>query len=242
MDLSEYKKYICLPLDVETSDKALEIVDELKDYVGCFKIGMQLFTSSGPELVKTIIKKECKVFLDLKYHDIPNTVGNAVSEAGKLGVSYITIHLSGGSEMIKAASNAAKEFSEESRPMILGVTVLTSISKDQLSDELNISKDLTSHVKNLIDLGIKNEVYGIVCSPVDLENFRDKYEHIYFVTPGIRPSWSEKNDQKRISTPSNAIKNGSSLLVIGRPILSAENRKTAAIKVLEEIKECLKQK
>jgi len=168
-------------------------------------------------------------------------VGNAVSEAGKLGVSYITIHLSGGSEMIKAASDAAEEFPEESRPVILGVTVLTSISKDQILDELNISKDLTSHIKSLIDLGIKNGVHGIVCSPVDLENFHDKYKQIYFVTPGIRPAWSEKNDQKRISTPELAIKNGSSLLVIGRPILAAEDRKLAAIKILTEIEECLKQ-
>ena len=242
MDLSEYKKYVCLPLDVDTSDEALKIVDELNEYVGCFKIGMQLFTSSGPELVKTIIKKECKVFLDLKYHDIPITVEKAIIEAGKLGVSYITIHLSGGSEMIKAASDAANKMPEESRPIILGVTVLTSISKSQLSEELSVSKELLDHVNGLIDLGIKNGLHGIVCSPTDLEFVHDKHKQIYFVTPGIRPLWSEKNDQKRISTPSNAIKNGSSLLVIGRPILSAENRKTAAIKVLEEIKECLKQK
>ena len=240
MVLSEYKKYLCLPLDVETSEEALKIVNELKDYVGCFKVGMQLFTSSGPELIKSIIKEGCKVFLDLKYHDIPNTVGHAVSEAGKLGVSYITIHLSGGSEMIRAASDAANRFPTESRPMILGVTVLTSISKGQLSQELCVSRDLVDHVKGLTDLGITNGVHGIVCSSADLEYFHDKYTTLFFVTPGIRPSWSEKNDQKRISTPEQAIRNGSSMLVIGRPILDSSDRKIAATRVLEEIEKCLK--
>jgi orotidine-5'-phosphate decarboxylase len=240
MALNKYSKYICLPLDVESAQEALMIVDELKDYVGCFKIGMQLFTAEGPSLVKSVISRGSKVFLDLKYHDIPNTVGNAVKEAAKLGVSYITIHLSGGSEMIKAATDAIKEFPEDSRPMILGVTVLTSISEGQLNNELAVSRNIVEHVSSLITLGINTGVKGIVCSPSDLMQLSGRFSNVCFVTPGIRPSWSEKNDQKRIATPAQAIANGATLLVIGRPILNAENRIEAAMKVLVEIETCLK--
>jgi len=239
MDLSDYKKYLCLPLDVETAEEALKIVEELKDYVGCFKVGMQLFTSEGPRFVQSLSKR-CKVFLDLKYHDIPNTVHHAVKEASKLRVSYMTIHLSGGGDMIKAATDAVLEIPENRRPMILGVTVLTSISEQQLHHELNVGKTVLEQVASLIELGIKNGVSGIVCSPSDLHHFNTQFKDLYFVTPGIRPSWSEKNDQKRIETPAKAITDGASMLVIGRPILNAENRVEAAKKVLLEIETCLR--
>jgi orotidine-5'-phosphate decarboxylase len=142
--------------------------------------------------------------------------------------------------MIKAATEALKEFPEVSRPMILGVTLLTSISQEQLQDELAVSRSVVEHVSSLISLSINNGVKGIVCSPSDLMQLSGKFSNIHFVTPGIRPSWSEKNDQKRIATPAQAIVNGATLLVIGRPILNAENRINAAMKVLEEIETCLK--
>jgi orotidine-5'-phosphate decarboxylase len=227
-------------LDVQSRKEALEIVDELKEYAGCFKVGMQLFTAEGPDLVKAIIENNCKVFLDLKYHDIPNTVEKAVEEAAKLGVSYITIHLSGGSEMIKSAVRATEKFPKESRPLLLGVTVLTGISAIQLDSELEIKTDLSQHVNSLIQLGIKNGITGIVCSPSDLANFKNEFKNLFFVTPGIRPSWVEKNDQQRIETPSQAITNGSSMLVIGRPILNAIDKVDAAKKIILEVESCLK--
>ncbi|HIH31235.1 TPA: orotidine-5'-phosphate decarboxylase [Candidatus Woesearchaeota archaeon] len=234
-DIERYKQYICLPLDVNTAEEALQIVNELKEYIGVFKVGLQLYTAEGPYVVKEIIKKGCKVFLDLKLHDIPNTVHNAVIESSKLGASFLTIHLSGGSEMIKSAIDASKKSLENNRIKILGVTMLTSITQQQLKYELNISKDMQEQVSSLVELGVKNGVDGIVCSAAELAYLRSKFEELFFVTPGIRPLWSEKNDQKRIATPSIAIEEGSSLLVIGRPILNAKNRKETIIKILEEI-------
>jgi len=229
------KNHLCLPLDVATGTEALAIVDELKDYVGVFKVGLQLYTAEGPSIVREIRSKGCKVFLDLKFHDIPNTVAHAVKEAAKLDVSYLTIHLSGGLEMIKAAVNARGDISSQSHLMILGVTVLTSISSEQLHNELHVMQEMSAQVRSLIELGVKNGIKGIVCSPQELSHLKKDFPLLYFVTPGIRPLWSEKNDQQRIAIPESAIRDGASLLVIGRPILNAPDRVDAAQKVLEEI-------
>ncbi|MFA5797168.1 MAG: orotidine-5'-phosphate decarboxylase [Candidatus Woesearchaeota archaeon] len=229
------KNHLCLPLDVATGAEALTIVDELKDYIGVFKIGLQLYTAEGPAIIKEIRKRGCKIFLDLKFHDIPNTVAQAVKEVAKLDVSYLTIHLSGGSEMVKAAVNALSDIPEQSRLMLLGVTVLTSISSEQLHNELHVTQEMSAQVRSFIELGVKNGIRGIVCSPQELSHLKKDFPQIHFVTPGIRPVWSEKNDQQRIATPTVAIRDGASLLVIGRPILNAPNRVDAAKKILEEI-------
>ncbi len=233
-DLNRAKQSLCLPLDIATGKEALQLVDELKEYVGVFKVGLQLYTAEGPAIVREIRKRGCMVFLDLKLHDIPNTVVHAVQEAAKLDVSYLTIHLSGGSAMIKAAVDAAAQ-SPHSRLSILGVTVLTSLSPEQLRNELQVTSEMSSHVRSLIELGVTQGITGIVCSPRELAGLRKNFMQLQFVTPGIRPLWSEKNDQQRIATPESAIHDGATLLVIGRPILNASDRIAAAKKVLEEI-------
>jgi orotidine-5'-phosphate decarboxylase len=221
---------IIVALDVATKKEALNLVTELSPDVGYFKIGLQFSTAEGPGLVRAIPFLGPKVFLDLKLHDIPNTVAKTVEAAGKLGVKMLTIHLSGGSEMIRAAVDA-----RQNEMLILGVTVLTS-STDETLHETGISETITNHVLRLARLGVSAGIDGLVASPHEAKTLRTEFgDRIKIVTPGVRPSWSKPDDQKRFMTPREAIDAGADYLVIGRPITAHPNPRDAVAKILGEL-------
>ena len=212
-----------LALDVADSDSALEIVDKFKDYINIFKVGLELFTTVGPGIVEEIQKRGKKVFLDLKFHDIPNTVTKAALAATRLGVYMFNVHASGGFEMMRKCRDSVVEMCLKEnleRPKILGVTVLTSLSREILTDELGIQYGLRTHVRHLSSLALKAGLDGVVASAREVELIRNHCgKGFIIVTPGIRPSWTPPDDQKRTMTPKEAIREGSDYLVIGRAIL-----------------------
>jgi orotidine-5'-phosphate decarboxylase len=221
---------IIVALDVATSKEALRLGSLLADDVGLFKIGLQIYTAEGPALVRSISLLGSKMFLDLKLHDIPNTVAKAVESAGKLGVRMLTIHLSGGSEMIRAAISARSD-----DLLLLGVTVLTSATDDTLA-ETGISGKTSDQVLRLARLGVANGIDGLVASPHEAQMLRAEFgDKIKIVTPGIRPAGSDPGDQKRFATPREAVDAGADYLVIGRPITGASDPKAAAQSVAEDL-------
>src|SRR6266702_5225831 len=190
---------IIVALDVATREKALGLVEQLRGEISFFKIGLQLYTAEGPEVVRAVLSTSAKVWLDLKLHDIPNTVGRAVESASNLGVQMFTIHLSGGGEMIRAATGAQK-----GRMAILGVTVLTS-STDSTLREIGISDKAGDQVLRLAKLGVENGIDGVVASPREVKMLRAQFgAKMNLIVPGVRPSWSEAGDQKRFMTPREA--------------------------------------
>jgi len=232
------KDRIIFALDVGDIDAARQWVDMLGTKVGWFKVGLELFTAAGPEVVELIKESGLKCFLDLKFHDIPNTVSGAVRSATRMKVDMMTIHISGGRSMIQAARKAAAEEAGAIGihvPKIIGVSVLTSLNQDDLQ-EIGIQWPVKEQVLNLITLAGKNMVDGIVCSPADLEYVRPHIpEGTTVITPGIRPGWAATGDQKRIATPKMAIDAGADLLVIGRPISQADNPAEAVDRIVQEI-------
>ena len=220
---------IIVALDVPTSEKALKLVEQLREQIEFFKIGLQLYTAAGPEIVRAVSATGAKVFLDLKLHDIPNTVARAVESASALGVQMLTIHLSGGSEMIRAAMGARK-----TKISILGVTVLTSATQ-QTFDEIGIGEQLDRHVLRLASIGVSAGIDGLVASSFEVPALRAEFgDKIKLVVPGIRPAGSERSDQKRTMTPREAIQAGADYLVIGRPITAHLDPPVAVTKILEE--------
>ncbi len=221
---------IIIALDVATKERALNLVEELHDQISFFKIGLQLYTAEGPEIVRAVLSTGAKVFLDLKLHDIPNTVARAVESASNLGVHMLTIHLNGGSEMIRAATAA-----RANNISILGVTVLTSATEQTLR-EIGISGKVEDHVLQLAKLGAKEGIDGLIASPHEVKMLRAEFgDKIKIVVPGIRPSGSESGDQKRVMTPREAIDAGADYLVIGRPIIAHPHPKEAVAKILDEL-------
>ena len=221
---------IIVALDVATKKEALNLVTELAPHVGLFKIGLQLYTAEGPALVRAIPFLGPKVFLDLKLHDIPNTVAKAVEAAGKLEVRMLTIHLSGGSEMIRAAVAARPD-----NMWILGVTVLTSSTEATLR-EIGVQDTINDQVLRLARLGVAAGIDGLVASPHEAKALRTEFgDKIKIVTPGVRPDWSEPGDQKRFMTPREAIEAGADYLVIGRPITAHPTPRDAVAKILSEL-------
>jgi orotidine-5'-phosphate decarboxylase len=221
---------IIVALDVATKGKALDLVEELRDEISFFKIGLQLYTAEGPEIVRAVLATGSKVWLDLKLHDIPNTVAKAVESASHLGVQMLTIHLSGGSEMIRAAIGA-----RTNDIMILGVTVLTSATEQTLR-EIGIIDKLDDQVLRLARLGVEAGIDGVVASSHELKKLRTEFgDKIKIVVPGVRPSWSEAGDQKRVMTPREAIETGADYLVIGRPIIAHTHPREAVARILEDI-------
>jgi len=233
------KERVVLALDVDDFKKAEELVGKLSDYVGVFKIGNQLFTAEGTKVVNMIKEKEGKVFLDLKFHDIPNTVARAAEIATKLGVYIFNIHTSGGYEMMKAAAEASKKISMDlgvRKPLILGVTLLTSINQEILEKEIGIKKKLEEQVVHLAKLAKSAGLDGVVASSWEIKKIRKACgEDFIILTPGIRPAGKSSDDQKRIMTPREAIKLGADFLVIGRPIRNASNPVEAAKEILREM-------
>jgi orotidine-5'-phosphate decarboxylase len=195
------------------------------------KIGLELFTAQGPSVVKAVKARGCEIFLDLKFHDIPNTVAHAIRSAAGLGVAMTTIHAVGGPVMMEAAAKAV----EGTDLLILAVTVLTSMDSDQLAST-GINVKPKEQVLRLAGLAAKAGIGGIVCSPLEVTAIRESLGNkLRIVTPGVRPTWSAAGDQKRVMTPSEAMAAGSDWLVIGRPITAAENPKEAYAKVVAEL-------
>jgi len=226
-------------LDVFEAETALRLASQLAPVVGAFKIGSELFTSAGPDIVRKIRATGGSVFLDLKFHDIPNTVAKAVASAVRLDVQMITIHTSGGLEMMRAAeASAQKTASQTGRnaPLILGVTVLTSMDSNNLS-EIGAPANVGQQVERLANLAVKAGLRGLVCSPLEIVALRQILpSHIQLVTPGIRTGAEKADDQKRTLTPKEAMTAGASWLVIGRPIYAAENPRAAAEGILASLK------
>ena len=238
------RERVCLPLDgLETIDDVKKRVEELSPVVGLFKIGKETFTRFGPEVVKLVQGYGSNVFLDLKYHDIPNTVRGAAEAATKLGVYMFNVHASGGFEMLKAAVEGIKKGVEKyniKAPKVTAVTVLTSLDQGILNNQINIQGTVSEQVLRLAKLTLEAGLDGIVCSAADLYAIKDKLpDNFMYVTPGIKgPNTNAGSDQKRVFTPGNAIQDGSTILVIGRAITghpTAEERIKAGYEVLQDM-------
>jgi orotidine-5'-phosphate decarboxylase len=233
------KEKIIVALDVETAGEARKIIDEIGGEVGAFKIGLQLFTAAGASFVREAVAKNIKIFLDVKFHDIPNTVAKASIEAARLGVWMFNVHASGGGEMMRRTVENVREVCAQENlrePKIIGVTVLTSSNQETLR-EVGIEKEIVSQVVNLARLTAKCGLDGVVASPLEVEKIRSNVEKRDFliVTPGIRPGFATNDDQKRVMTPKEAVSKGADYLVIGRPITRAEDKLSAVRQILEEI-------
>ena len=232
---------VCLPLDgLYSLEDVKARIEMLHPVVGMFKIGKELFTRFGPEVVRVVHDYNAEVFLDLKYPDIPNTVKGAAYAATQLGVYMFNVHASGGTIMMQAAVEGARDACETHSlrmPKIIGVTVLTSIDQQILNDEVRVPGSLEDHVLALAKLSQNAGLDGIVCSAADLPRIRPELPSDFlYVTPGIKgPNTEAGSDQKRVMTPSNAIKDGAGILVIGRAIYGAPDPLKAGDEVLEDI-------
>ena len=229
---------IIVALDVPTAEAALKLAEQLAPVAGGFKIGSELFTSAGPDIVRRIRERGAPVFLDLKFHDIPNTVAKAVASATRLDVQMLTIHTSGGLEMMRAGEKSAQDTAKSlglPPPLVLGVTVLTS-SNDSTLAEIGCEPDVVAQVERLARLAVQAGLRGLVCSPLEIVALRKILPApVQLVTPGIRTGAEKADDQKRMLTPREAIAAGANWLVIGRPIYAAENPRAAAEKILESL-------
>jgi orotidine-5'-phosphate decarboxylase len=223
---------ILVALDVESAGKAIELADALRGSVGGFKIGKQLFTAAGPAIVRELTSRGDRVFLDLKFHDIPNTVAGAVQSAVATGAWMVNVHASGGGAMMKAAADAARTTATSlgrPRPVVIAVTVLTSMDDKTLAD-VGVPRGMLDQVVHLARLAKDSGLDGVVASPQEVKAIREACgSDFQIVTPGIRPADQQgKDDQARTLTPAEAMAAGSTYLVIGRPITAAPNPRTAA--------------
>src|SRR2546421_12171085 len=235
------KDRLIVALDVETAREAFSLFCALRDVAGMFKVGSQLFTSEGPSIVRDIVRAGGRVFLDLKYHDIPNTVVAAGIEAARLGVSIFNVHACGGSEMMRRTAETVAETSEHegiARPLVLGVTVLTSADDSTLA-EAGFSSDTEGQVKRMARLASESGMDGVVASPHEVKIVREAEERNNFVivTPGVRPTGTTHDDQRRVMTPSEAVRAGADYLVVGRAILKASDPARAAEEIIKEIEQ-----
>lgn len=235
------KEKIVLALDVDTLEEAKSMIMELKDYVGVFKVGLQLYTQNGNEIIDFMTEQGLEFFLDVKLLDIPNTVAKASENIVKRGASFFNIHSLGGKEMmsasVKSAKTTAKELGQK-EPFILAVTVLTSISDEVLNNELEISQKASDYVLKLAKLAKDSGLDGVVASVLEAKKIKEICgEDFKVLCPGIRPEWSLKNDQKRAATPNFAVEQGADYLVIGRAVTAAEDRVKAMQMIYEEMKE-----
>ena len=229
----ETRDRLIVALDVPSAAHARQVLQTLGEAITTYKIGKQLFTAEGPGIVRDLVSSGRKVFLDLKFHDIPNTVGAAVRSAAELGVSMLTVHASGGSKMLKAAVEAAN--ASTAKPMILAVTVLTSLSDSDLQ-EIGVSGNVLSQVLRLGALARSAGCGGLVASAHEARELRRELgDGFEIVTPGVRPAGSAVGDQARVLTPAEAIRAGATRLVIGRPVVEARNPREAVAQIIEEI-------
>jgi orotidine-5'-phosphate decarboxylase len=239
MTPTDSRDRLIVALDLETRHAAEQLVDRLAGLVSRFKIGSQLFTAAGPAVVEAVRKRGGEVFLDLKYHDIPNTVAGAAREATRLGVFMFNVHASGGVAMMRAAADAATAAARElavRRPLVIAVTVLTSLDRAALGRELGVMSSVEGHVLHLCQLAREAGLDGNVASPNEIRAIRNSLGPGWLiVTPGVRPAGSDANDQSRVATPGAAARAGARYLVVGRPITAAADPATAAARILEEI-------
>ncbi|HEV2717390.1 MAG TPA: orotidine-5'-phosphate decarboxylase [Terriglobales bacterium] len=231
--INDPRQHLIVALDVASAAAAGKIVAAVGDFASTYKVGMQLYTAEGPQIVRELVASGRRIFLDLKYHDIPTTVASAVREAAKLGVSMLTVHASGGSKMLHAAVEAARSVNPEL--MVLGVTVLTSMDETDL-EEIGARGKLLDQVVRLAELAIRNGCQGIVTSAHETAQVRSRLGHDFaIVNPGIRPAGADHEDQSRVVTPAEAIAAGATHIVVGRPITQAANPAAEAEKILQEM-------
>ncbi|HVG34774.1 MAG TPA: orotidine-5'-phosphate decarboxylase [Pyrinomonadaceae bacterium] len=240
------KERLIVALDVESGREAMELYARLREHAGMFKIGMQLFTAAGPQVVRDLVAVGARIFLDLKFHDIPNTVAAAGVEAARLGVSMFNVHALGGTEMMRRTRDAVTEISEREglkRPLLIGVTVLTSADAAALA-EVGLPADPEELVERLSGLTQKCGLDGVVASPREIALVRAiaGQSNFLIVTPGVRPIGAAAHDQKRIMTPAEAIRAGADCLVMGRAILEADSPERAAAEIIEEMAQALSSK
>jgi orotidine-5'-phosphate decarboxylase len=231
---------LIIALDVDSLDRAAMLVDALHGTARRFKIGSQLFTAGGPAAIETVRKRGGEVFLDLKFHDIPNTVEGAAREAVRLGAFMFNVHASGGRAMMRAAVHGAHEAAQTlglPRPLVLAVTVLTSLDRQALSAELRVASSVEGHVLHLCGLAREAGLDGNIASPHEIKAIRRAMGAGWtIVTPGVRPAGSVSDDQSRIATPRAAAAAGADYLVVGRPITAAPDPAAAAAAILEEMR------
>jgi orotidine-5'-phosphate decarboxylase len=231
------RKRLIVALDFPDSASALELADRLEGTCQWFKVGLELFAATGPAVVETLLRRGHSIFLDLKFHDIPNTVAGAVRSAAALGVGMMTVHASGGPVMLAAAKDALEGIA--SPPQLLAVTVLTSMDQSQIS-ATGIDRTPAGQVALLGSMGLSAGINGFVCSPQEVAAVRSLTGRDgVLVVPGIRPAGAGIGDQKRIATPADALRQGASYLVVGRPITQATNPAEAAEAILAEMAEAL---
>ena len=239
----EIKEKIVLALDVDSVDEAKKLINELKDYVGVFKIGLQMYTGNGYEIFDFMKEQNIKFFFDVKLHDIPNTVAKAAGNIIKHGASFFNLHTTGGEEMMRTAQETARKTAKElgfENPTILGVTLLTSISEECLKNELKVPYKPTEYAINLALLAKRSGLDGVVASVWEAKTIKQACGKDFKVLcPGIRPDWANRNDQKRLATPGRAIKEGADYIVVGRAVTSAEDRVKAIKMIYEEIENAL---
>lgn len=225
------KERLIVALDVDSRERAMRLVDELGPHVGMFKVGKELFTAEGPDLVRSIVAGGGRVFLDLKFHDIPNTVAKAVGLAAQLGAFFVTLHASGGRAMLEAAASALPAEGTQ----LLGVTVLTSHTDESLK-ETGARGTVMDTVRQLATLARDSGIDGVVCSPHEVRLIRESVgDDLVIVTPGIRPKGAAKGDQARVTTPLEALRLGCDYIVVGRPITGAASPGDAAQAIVEEL-------
>ena len=226
---------VIIALDVSSRDQALNLVKQLHDLVGMFKVGSQLFMATGAPIVRDIIAAGGSVFLDLKFHDIPNTVTHAAVEAAKLGVSMMTIHASGGRAMMQTVADDLRETFGEGKPIVVAVTVLTSLDTRALF-EMGWEMPLDEQVQRLALLAQECGIDGVVCSPREIELLRKVVEPKFkIVTPGIRLPDQSLNDQQRIATPREALSSGADYIVVGRAVTDSADPRSAMKRLLETL-------
>lgn len=237
---SDPRDRLIVALDVESLDRAVGLVDALAGQVTRFKIGSQLFTASGPPAVEAVRKRGGEVFLDLKFHDIPNTVEGAAREAVRLGLFMFNVHASGGRAMMRAAAHGAAEAARTlgvPRPLVIAVTVLTSLDRAMLGGELRVASSVEGHVLHLCGLAREAGLDGAVASPNEIRAIRQAMGGGWaIVTPGVRPAGGERQDQSRVATPRAAAEAGAHYLVVGRPITAAPDPAQAAAAILAEMR------
>jgi len=226
---------LIVALDVSTTSDVRQVLDLLGDAVASYQIGLELFSAEGPDVVRAVKARNKKVFLDLKLHDIPRTVERAVAAGAALGVDLMTLHSTGGKAMIQAARQGASAAGVHA-PKLLAVTVLTSLDQSDLTD-VGVVREMRAHVEALGRLACGNGADGIVCSPKEVANLRAVLgPTALLVTPGVRPAGAALGDQKRVATPAQAVRDGSTHLVVGRPILEAADPRAAAFAIAAEMK------
>lgn len=233
----DIREKIIIALDAGTKEEALALAGQLEE-ARIFKVGLELFTAEGPALLEELARRGKKCFLDLKYHDIPNTVAGATRSAVRHGVAMLTLHVSGGGEMMRRAAEAAADEAAkvgQAKPLLLGVTVLTSLGDGNLLD-IGCPSPVGDQVLTLASLAKAAGLDGVVSSPQEIEIIKRQLgKDFLVVTPGIRPAWAAAHDQKRVLTPAEAVRLGADYLVIGRPVTAAPSPSEALRRILEEI-------